>query len=618
MALLCHLLGQRYGPAVGLFASLSLLTMPRLMGHAHLIGTDTSLLFFWTLTALAFRHALASRRWQWILAGCWAGLFLVKFSGVVIAFPLGIWFLLSVVIRQPWPILKRWLVWSTVLVVPLTPVVVTLLVGVQPAGPGLAAGIARFGIGHPRLVGLLFFWPLMVLAVFWYRQSRDEPWDIGLELPWIAIAITPLLCILLNPTWWHETLIELARYFSLNIHRRENLPDIGIFYLGKRYLYSLPWHNAFVLMGVTIPWAALVLGLWGSILSVARWRSGDRLPAYLLLQALTLPVFRMFNTPAHDGVRLFLPTFFFWAGLAGIAAGWLVERARQYSSRGPLWAWVVLFAVGPGWAGCQWARIHPYELSYYNLGLRRAMDWGFEPTYWYDALTPSVLQEINEKLPPDLTVSVHVDPLINPETFFALQSLGRLRGDIKLNPATAKGFGWVWLLTHSSKATPFTRLLYACPPWHESGVFGIRLFSVVDEDSIALAWSLWLLTIDRDTSPVAGVPTLNEAAFSGNLAAIRQAFELIEQHGGDAGRTAGELSQDTRFWVERWTKTGQIKPALERVLRHKPQAMQKAITILATRPQDVRRVLEYPGYLRPERFGGYFYTAPPAEDAGSE
>ena len=51
----------------------------------------------------------------------------------------------------------------------------------------------------------------------------------------------------------------------------------------------------------------------------------DRLPFYFLIHLLTLPVIRMFETPAHDGVRLFLPAFFFLAAFAGWGAIWLAD-----------------------------------------------------------------------------------------------------------------------------------------------------------------------------------------------------------------------------------------------------------------------------------------------------
>jgi hypothetical protein len=365
-------------------------------------------------------------------------------------------------------------------------------------------------------------------------------------------------------------------------------------------------------MGVTIPFGALVLGLVGLVTSLAGARSAP-LAAYLALQLVTLPIFRMFDTPAHDGVRLFLPTFFFWAAFAGLGARWVAERAG--SVRGRSIRWIALALVGPAWSAWDWTRIHPYELSYYNVGLPKAMDLGFEPTYWYDAVTPRVLDRLNQSLPPGVAIGFP-DPLINPETFHVLKELGRLRADVDLEKGPAGGFLWIWLLTHSSKATAFTRLLHACEPWHESGVQGVRLFSVVDERSVAVAFALHALTVIRDGTarwdPRQGAQRpleLFEPVFAMRSADLRRAIERLRTHGGEARRRVGSEPTAVRQLVERWTEQGAVNPNLDRLLRHAPEAVDRAIDILVQRPDDVRTVLLSPGYLRPERFGGYFPTS---------
>ncbi len=143
---------------------------------------------------------------------------------------------------------------------------------------------------------------------------------------WTAIlAFAPVVGWLGNPAWWRETLPRLAHYYTLSNQRRGALPDIQIIYFGQVYEYSLPWHNAWVLLGITVPVAVLgaaAIGLLWAIKRIAR----DRLPLYFLIHLITLPVIRMFDTPAHDGVRLFLPAFFFLAAFAGLGSD-LVGRS---------------------------------------------------------------------------------------------------------------------------------------------------------------------------------------------------------------------------------------------------------------------------------------------------
>ena len=210
-----------------------------------------------------------------------------------------------------------------------------------------------------------------------------------------------------NPAWWRETLPRLAHYYTLNVDREHSLPDIQIIYFGQIYEFSLPWHNAWVLMGITVPVAILGAGVIGLFWAIGQIRR-DRLPFYFLIHFLTLPVIRMFPTPAHDGVRLFLPTFFFPGGVRGLGndlAGRCPGASGFASRRGTAarsWPAVVL-----GSAAFSLVRIHPYELSYYNEligGPRGAWDRGFELTYWYDAFTDQVIDDLNRQLPPQAEV----------------------------------------------------------------------------------------------------------------------------------------------------------------------------------------------------------------------
>lgn len=604
-AMLCHFLGRRYGVVVGVFSALSFVTMPRLMGHAHLISTDTPLMFLWAATALAFLNGLRSRWWQWVFALSWACLFLVKFTGAVIGAPLLVWFAISAIREGNRIRFARWLKWSALLAAPLAPLALTLLLGARSdPNPGLLENLARIGMVHSRLYALLFAWPLVVVIAFYVAQRKSsDQWPAFLEIGWIAVAVTPLACIALNPTWWHDPVRSLAEYFDLNLNRKGALPDIGIFYLGKKYLYSLPPSNAYVLAAITIPFGALGLGLLGSLRALVRVRR-DSLGAYFLLQALTLPLFRMLPTPAHDGARLFLPTFFFWAGLAGLGAAWIADC---FSSRSRTQAaWALLYVLGPVTAGWHWLRIHPHELSYYNVGLARAVDWGFEPTYWYDAVTPGVLDDLNEHLPKNVVVGLP-HPLINTETFFSLKHLGRLRSDVRLDPGETTGFSWAWLLTHSSKATAYTRLLYACPPWYESGYCGVRLFAVVDADSVALAFALHLLCVDRDQSAKAGGVELNEPVFETSEKHLLEAVAYIKNHSDDPRHSLDSLPAPARFLVQRWLRpNGRFNDDVQRLLNHSQQSLDRAADLITRRPEDVRKVIVTPGYLRTETFGGVF------------
>src|SRR5262249_32177624 len=148
----------------------------------------------------------------------------------------------------------------------------------------------------------------------------------------------------------------------------------------------------------------------------------------------TLPAMRMFETPAHDGVRLFLPTFFFLAAMCGWGAIWFADGLSRIMRFRPVALRALVSALILGSAAEQLVRIHPYELSYYNElvgGPRGAWKAGFELTYWYDAFNNKVLAELNETLPKNAAV-VFFNPKTNPDTFYELQCQGYLRRDITL------------------------------------------------------------------------------------------------------------------------------------------------------------------------------------------
>src|SRR5262249_45585911 len=102
------------------------------------------------------------------------------------------------------------------------------------------------------------------------------------------LAFAPLIGWLGNPAWWRETLPRLAHYYKLNTARRGSLPDIQILYLGQTYEYSLPWHNAWVLIAITVPAMILIAAFAGVVYSVGKARK-DRLPLFFLVNLVTIP-----------------------------------------------------------------------------------------------------------------------------------------------------------------------------------------------------------------------------------------------------------------------------------------------------------------------------------------
>jgi hypothetical protein len=504
---------------------------------------------------------------------------------------------------------------------------------------GVTARVPGWILFLPLLLWLI--WNLISCLSFLPAGFRA---DGGLGL-WLAgLGIAPAVAVAFNPTWWNETLPQLAHYYQISVGRQGSLPDIEIFYLGKKFFYSLPWHNGWILMAVTVPLAIGMIALLGIASAIWNWRR-DPLRMFFLLQMITLPVSRMLPTPAHDGVRLMLPTFFFLAGLAGWGFEWIqqfVERLRSesYSPAPVLGVAAAFLLIPPGY----WLyRSHPYELSYYNGlvgGLKGAQRAGFEPTYWYDAVTPQVVHDLNDSqrgipltavlsLPEPQSIlaasfpeGAHLTQLlkslperrINPQVFEELWLTRQLRRDIRVSgirgvPPELDDFPYVALLTHSSKASPFTRLLYGLKPrasWEHEGV---RLFSLYDPIAVARAWGLWILIDATDYSRPRIEPSLDRAMVDvarNNYRALYAAALRITETGLDK---AMELEDDPQTILV-LRKLASRRAFLQMVLARRKDALIESVEILSRtaekRPELLEQLIEsYDGYLPASELGRF-------------
>ncbi len=651
-------LARRYGPWVGGVMAGSLLLMPRVHGDGHIAGTDTPGLFLWAATALAFWKALYepdARRWR-VLVGVLLGLaFVEKMAAVIVLGPLLAWLIFGHLSRTFTREGGRadWIdgiVTTTAMLLPLA-IAFAEVLRLKPLLPPPNHTDLFGRRWRSAIPGAILAVPLAVWIV---RRSlgrifRTHPvW--GVERPaletWTSIlAFAPVVGWLGNPAWWRETLPRLTHYYALSGGRRGALPDIPILYIGQTYEYSLPWHNAWILIGITVPatlLAAAVAGLVFALRNLGR----DRTLLFFLVHLVTLPLIRMLEAPAHDGVRLFLPTFFFLASFAGWGVVWVADglahrvRVRAGWVRGVV---ATLVLVPTAW---QLVRIHPFELSYYNEligGPRGAWKAGFELSYWYDAFNDRTLAEINDVkvLPPQAAVDF-LNEKSNPDTFHELRSLGYLRGDLYLGTRSADQFPYVWLLTQDSKASAFTRLLFVMKPWYAlrpRQLDGLRVVTIADPLAVSRAWALKLLADGSAQQPAVEplapawvrhevpwlrrfwgeglslIPPLdvNETIFQwaqtdpkGLRAAARAlaSFPLSDSD-PDERRLMSIL---TRF--DRPDRPGGQFTA--RLLAGGPAGLIEAVEILIAHPDAVRTVLTRCPYTDPATIGGYLDRDLPA------
>jgi Dolichyl-phosphate-mannose-protein mannosyltransferase len=648
ISILFGFLARRYGPWVGGVAAGALLFIPRVYGDGHIAGTDAPGLLLWAATAVAFWNALhAERRQRWqIMVGVLLGLaFVEKMSAVAVILPLVAWL---AVVHLPRTFHDRagladWLDGVTTSVALLSPLVLASLEIVRLARLLPPPAQTDLFLHRPAAYwsGRILACPLAIWIVrrILSRVLRGNPvWGVerpALETWAAAIAFAPIVAWLGNPLWWREALPRLAHYLMLNTARRGVVPEIPIYYFGQTYFYTLPWHNAWVLMGITVPAGILTAALAGCVYALWNARR-DLAPMYFAVHLVTLPAIRMVGTPAHDGVRLFLPTFFFLAAMAGWGTVWVADGLARLTPRRSLpWRWgLATLVLGP--AAWQLVRIHPYELSYYNEligGPRGAMRAGFELSYWYDAFNDRTITEINERLPRGATVDF-LTTATCPETFTLLQDLGHLRGDLKLGLRDSITFPHVWLLTQDSKATAFTRLLFAMKPWYASRprqLDGLRVASVADPVAVSRAWALELLL----DAPWGGSP---EPPVSPEW--VRLHAPWLAWCWGDGVPKSKRLNIDKRAleWAHRdpeglrsaaralaarptvlddnaarllaivkrrdlFDRPGQL--GSERLLRGRPQALVEAVEILIARSRDVRTVLLRSPYTGEDVIGGF-------------
>jgi 4-amino-4-deoxy-L-arabinose transferase-like glycosyltransferase len=255
----------------------------------------------------------------------------------------------------------------------------------EGGGASFAWLVACCGLGLASKASFALF-PLLLLV--WLGVfGRSSDWKRALLL----FLLAPLVALGLCPMWWaHPFSDPLA--FLTRVARAGEKWQIDAFYLGKASTETLPWHSGFVLTAVTTPPLVLVLAGLGALSGVLR---RDRGTVLWTLGALALPLARLLpNAPGHDGARLLIPSLYCLSPLAGLG---FARACRALGRLRPFALPVVFLALVSSVA-----TMHPYEMSYYSEavgGLKGAERLGFEVSYWFDALTPRALKEIQALLP---------------------------------------------------------------------------------------------------------------------------------------------------------------------------------------------------------------------------
>jgi hypothetical protein len=139
----------------------------------------------------------------------------------------------------------------------------------------------------------------------------------------------------------------------------------------------------------------LFLGAVGALRAV--FRAGtDPVGVLFLLHWLFLMTLRSLpHTPGHDAVRQFLPAFGVLSLLVGLGAEWVRRRLGGWGK--------ALLVLAIGEAVVSVAVMMPVPLSYFSPlvgGLPGAARLGMEPTFYWDALQPEILDWLNDNTGP--------------------------------------------------------------------------------------------------------------------------------------------------------------------------------------------------------------------------
>jgi hypothetical protein len=242
----------------------------------------------------------------------------------------------------------------------------------------------------------------------------------------LVVMIPVALCVYyaVNPPLWFHPISGFARHLHQNLNRAGGQYDQPMLFFGQIYetRHPLPWYNTIVWLAIVTPVPTLALGLLGLFRCLVNRTKSSIM---LILHWATMMVVRALPwAPPHDGIRLFLPAFGFWCIFAAIGAQFLWELsnaalpAPKALIRAGLAAAAIVCAVTV-------ARYYPQTLSHYNLlagGVRGAASQGMEPTYWWDALDPDVLNWLNEHTEPGAAIAVS-----HPANLSLLREWGQLR-----------------------------------------------------------------------------------------------------------------------------------------------------------------------------------------------
>lgn len=350
------------------------LLMPRMTGHAQIAATETvftavTLLVFWVAT-----HDLSKWHWKVLLAVVVGLALATKVNGIILLLVIVFWLLTRGVFNG---VLCRQAIW---------------------------------------------------------QKYKHDLLTVGL-----ICCIAPVVAFAIWPWMWHDTAARLGEYYhfiSEHLHQ-------GLWYFGERMNFPpgivppAPASYPLVITHLVTPVYILLLfwvAVLGGVYRLAQTRRMRPIP-YLCTLLVLAPILAssLPGSPKYDGIRLFHPIFAPAVILIGIGWVWIyvyITRKtgrKKYSkiTKGVAFSRLFVLCALLSIASRR-ATVDSYNFIGENLS-RKEQAFPFEQTYWGNALTFSVVEDLNK----ELSQGARVKPLaLQGGLFEILQEWGLLRSDI--------------------------------------------------------------------------------------------------------------------------------------------------------------------------------------------
>ena len=250
-----------------------------------------------------------------------------------------------------------------------------------PAGCAMATKLTGWVLLGPYLAFLL----LQVLPI-WPSESKRLFRTLAIVV--FGLLIAAATCFFINVSWWHDPVTGIKAFFESNL-TREKTTKIPNFFMGETYTFALPWYNTLVWTAVAMSPGTLLLGVLG--LFGTLWRRTPESVLAALIWLAIMVVRALPQAPGHDGVRQIIIAFAFLSILSGEGVLFVQRTVGR-------WLAILLGLAAIGISTFGNVLHHPVQLSYFSpvVGTLKEAHKRFEPTYFWDAMTPGAIKFLNE------------------------------------------------------------------------------------------------------------------------------------------------------------------------------------------------------------------------------